>query len=81
MDCEQLVVLMHGYVDGGLPEWRMRAVARHLHECPGCHEGYRVEVRFRQVIATKCTEEVPHNLVQRITVALGDCAPPTATEA
>ncbi len=75
MDCEQMLELIHHYMDGGLPQWRMRAITRHLDDCPPCMQGYQIELHFRTVVATKCREEVPYNLRRRIEDALG-CLPP-----
>ena len=79
MDCEQMLELIHHYMDGGLPQWRMRAITRHLDDCPPCMQGYQIELHFRTVVATKCREEVPYNLRRRIEDALGCLPPPTGT--
>jgi len=75
MECEQLLDLIQYYMDGGLPQWRMRAVTRHLDDCPPCANGYRVELHYRAVVATKCREPLPSDLRQRVEAALG-CVPP-----
>ena len=77
MDCDHMHALINHYMDGGLSQWRMRAVSRHLDDCPPCYDGYRVHVDFRQVVATKCVEEAPYNLRSRIEAALA--AQPAAT--
>jgi mycothiol system anti-sigma-R factor len=78
MDCEQMLELIHHYMDQGLPQWRMRAIARHLDDCPPCMQGYQLEVYFRTVVATKCQEQLPLDLRQRIENALGCLPPPGA---
>jgi mycothiol system anti-sigma-R factor len=81
MDCEQTLVWIHHYMDGGLPQWRMLAMTRHLDDCPPCMDGYRLELHFRNVVATKCTEQAPYNLRQRIEEALACLPPPPSSSA
>jgi mycothiol system anti-sigma-R factor len=70
MDCDQLVALIHHYLDGGLSQWRHRAVTKHIVECPPCAVEHRFHVHYRQVVATKCSEEVPFIVRSRICEAL-----------
>ncbi len=71
MDCEQAIHRLYEYLDGELTVWRRRAIARHLDECPPCAQGFTFEVELRQVIVSKCYEEVPADLRTRIAEALG----------
>jgi mycothiol system anti-sigma-R factor len=61
---------MYRYLDGEITVWRRWRITRHLHRCPPCAHGYDFEVELRQVIATRCREEVPDDLKQRIKAAL-----------
>ena len=71
MDCEQAIHRLYEYLDGELTVWRRRAIARHLDECPPCAQGFTFEVELRQVIVSKCYEEVPDYLRRRIAEAIG----------
>ena len=71
MDCEQTIHRVYEYLDGELTMWRRRAITRHLDECPPCADGFVFEVELRRVIVSKCHEEVPAELKDRIAKALG----------
>ena len=71
MDCGQAHMRVYEYLDGELTVWKRRAIARHLDECPPCAEGFTFEIEIRRVIVSKCVEEAPQDLKQRIAVALG----------
>lgn len=71
MDCEQAHHRVYEYLDGELTVWRRRAIARHLDECPPCAEGYTFELEVRRVVVSKCRDEAPDDLRQRIAEALG----------
>ena len=62
---------VYEYLDGELTVWKRRAITRHLDECPPCAEGFTFEIEIRRVIVSKCVEEVPDDLKQRIAMALG----------
>lgn len=76
MDCNETLREIYSYLDGELTVWKRRAIARHLDECPPCSDGYTFEVELRQVIVSRCQEEVPESLRRRVAEALGDVAPP-----
>jgi mycothiol system anti-sigma-R factor len=71
MDCDDAIIRLYQYLDGELTIWRRRAIARHLDECPPCAEGFDFEIELRQVIASKCRDEVPPELKRRIAEAIG----------
>jgi len=62
---------VYEYLDGELTVWKRRAITRHLDECPPCAEGFTFEIEIRRVIVSKCVEEAPQDLKQRIAMALG----------
>jgi len=70
MDCDQLLALINHYLDGGVSQWRHRAMTKHIVECPPCAGEHRFHVHYRQVVATKCSEEVPFTVRSRICEAL-----------
>ena len=71
MDCDQMLQLINHYMDGGLSQWRTRAVTKHIDDCPPCAEHHLLYVRCREVVATKCSETAPEGLRLRISEALG----------
>jgi mycothiol system anti-sigma-R factor len=71
MDCDETIHRIYEYLDGELTVWRRQAISRHLDECPPCAEGFDFEIELRQVIASKCRDEVPAELKLRIARAIG----------
>lgn len=76
MDCNETLREIYSYLDGELTVWKRRAIARHLDECPPCADGYTFEVELRQVIVSRCQEEVPESLRRRVAEALGEATEP-----
>jgi mycothiol system anti-sigma-R factor len=70
MDCGKADRRMYHYLDGEITVWRRWRITRHLNRCPPCANGFDFEVELRQVIATRCRDEVPDDLRQRIKAAL-----------
>jgi len=79
MDCGQAHLRVYEYLDGELTVWKRRAITRHLDECPPCAQGFTFEIELRRVIISKCTEDVPADLKNRIAVALGITDAPAPT--
>jgi len=71
MDCEHTIRQVYLYLDGELTTFRRWQVTRHLNRCPPCQYGFDFELELRQVIATRCHEEVPADLKRRIEEAIG----------
>ncbi len=71
MDCDDALHRVYEYLDGEMTVWRRRAITRHLDECPPCAKGFVFEVELRRIVVSKCQEEVPSSLRQRIAEALG----------
>jgi mycothiol system anti-sigma-R factor len=71
MDCGQAHLRVYEYLDGELTVWKRLAITRHLDECPPCAEGFTFELDLRRVVVSKCVEDVPPELKQRIAIALG----------
>ena len=71
MDCDDALFRVYEYLDGEMTVWRRRAITRHLDECPPCADGFTFEVELRRIVVSKCREEVPPALRQRIAEALG----------
>lgn len=71
MDCEKAFHRMYHYLDGELTVWRRWIIARHLDRCPPCANGFDFEIELRQVIASRCRDQVPPELKRRVADALG----------
>ena len=71
MDCEETIREVYRYLDGELTGFRRWQITRHLNRCPPCHHGFDFELELRQVIATRCHDEVPEELKRRIADAIG----------
>jgi mycothiol system anti-sigma-R factor len=75
MDCQETHLRVYEYLDGELTVWKRQAITRHLVECPPCGEAFTFEIDLRQVVVSKCHEEVPPELRTRIAAALGIVEP------
>jgi mycothiol system anti-sigma-R factor len=75
MDCDKAYRRMYRYLDGEITVIRRWRITRHLGKCPPCAKGYDFELVMRQVIATRCRDEVPPELKRKIAEQLqGMCA-------
>jgi mycothiol system anti-sigma-R factor len=81
MDCDKAIHRIYSYLDGELTVWHRWSIARHLDDCPPCAQGFDFEIELRQVIASKCRDEVPPHLKRRIAAALGKPLPDEPGEA
>jgi len=71
MDCEKAFHRMYTYLDGELTIWRRWKITRHLDQCPPCAQGFDFEMEIRQVVSSRCRDQVPPALKARIAEALG----------
>lgn len=70
MDCDKAIYRVYRYLDGELTFYRRWSVKRHLHRCPPCAQGFDFEFELRQVVSSKCRDEVPEDLRHRIAEAI-----------
>ena len=66
VDCEQVLAELYTFLDGELTIERRSRIQVHLDDCNPCLEVFDFEAELRQVIRTRCTEEVPDSLRQRV---------------
>ena len=79
-DCDDAVFELYTFLDGELTDERRVEIRRHLDDCPPCFEQFDFEAELRQVIASKCKDEVPESLRQRIAdVLAGEPDPDPST--
>lgn len=78
MDCEHTIRQVYLYLDGEMTAYRRWQITRHLNRCPPCQHGFDFELELRQVIASRCHDEVPADLKARIAeaIALFEATPP-----
>jgi len=70
-DCVEAAHLLYHYLDGELTTERRVLIRQHLDDCPPCGQAFEFEADLRVVIAQKCREQVPPELVERVRKALG----------
>ena len=69
-DCSETVERLYQYLDGELTDQRRVHIQRHLDDCSPCFQAVGFERELRVVIASRCTERVPAELIERIKAAL-----------
>ena len=69
-DCDDAVHRLYHFLDGELDDTRRADIQQHLDDCLPCLEAFDFEAELRQVIATKCRDQVPETLRLRIAEAL-----------
>ncbi len=68
--CDDAIEGMYFFLDNGLTSDARNAIQRHLDGCGDCLQAFNFEVELRQIIAKKCVDEPPAELVQRISTML-----------
>ena len=71
-DCVEAAHLLYHYLDGELTTERRVLMRQHLDDCPPCGQAFDFEAELRVVIAQKCREQVPPELVERVRKSLGE---------
>jgi mycothiol system anti-sigma-R factor len=68
--CDETIERLYTYLDGELTEQRRLEITRHLDLCGPCVGAYGFEAELRKVIASRCRERVPDDLITRVADAL-----------
>ena len=69
-DCEDVLHDLYTFLDDETtPENRDR-IRQHLEACQDCLEAFDFELELRHVIAAKCRDEVPPEVMQRLRIKL-----------
>ena len=68
--CAESLRQLHTYLDGELTADRRHAIAEHLDHCNQCLEAFDFEAELKQVIASRCRDQVPDGLRERIARAI-----------
>jgi mycothiol system anti-sigma-R factor len=74
-ECDDVLRELYGFLDGNLTDERRAQIRAHLESCPPCFEGFDFEAELRIVVARKCTERVPDELLTRVAKLLDAEAP------
>ncbi len=72
VDCDESIERLYFYLDGELTEERRIEITRHLDLCGHCVGAYGFETELRRVIASRCKDHVPDELITRVADALRD---------
>jgi mycothiol system anti-sigma-R factor len=70
--CDETIERLYFYLDGELTEERRTEIARHLDLCGPCVGAYGFESELRRVIASRCRDHVPDELITRVADAIRD---------
>jgi mycothiol system anti-sigma-R factor len=71
MDCDQTFERMYRYLDGEMTVFRRWTITRHLNRCPPCAEGFEFEMEVRQIVSSRCRDQMPPELKRKIADCLG----------
>lgn len=74
MDCIRVSQNIEDYLHGELGRLRHQAVARHVDSCAACSASMEFEARYRQLLWSKCRDEAPPALRDRVMQALEQAA-------
>lgn len=70
IDCGTALHELYEFLDGELTDEKRVAIEEHLDHCAPCDGARKFEGELRIVIADRCQEEVPDELVSRIKAAI-----------
>ena len=69
-DCAGALEELYSFLDGELTVERRTHIRQHLDGCQDCYEAFDFEAELRIVVSTKCRDEVPEHLRNRVAEAL-----------
>lgn len=70
VDCTESLKELYTFLDGELTVERRTHIQQHLEGCQDCYEAFDFEAELKIVVSTRCKEEVPDHLRQRVAEAL-----------
>lgn len=70
--CDEAIDKLYWFLDGELTDERRRLIQQHLDECSPCLGAFDFEAELKAVVATRCREQVPEGLRQRVTAILAE---------
>lgn len=69
-DCAESLKELYTFLDGELTPERRTHIRSHLDGCQNCYGAFDFEAELRIVVSTKCRDEVPDALRNRVAEAL-----------
>jgi anti-sigma factor (TIGR02949 family) len=69
-ECQEVLQNLHTFLDGECPDSLERALRIHLRLCPPCIDRADFETELRVIIASRCRDEAPSSLLDRIVSSL-----------
>lgn len=69
-ECGEVLERLQVFLDQECPDDMAAAVAEHLQDCPPCLERADFERELRRIVASKCRDQAPTGLVERIRARL-----------
>ena len=69
-DCNDALHELYEFLDGELTLERRAHIQQHLTDCSPCLETFDFQAELRQVVARKCSDEVPESLRSKVLEAL-----------
>ena len=69
-DCAESLKELYAFLDGELTPERRTHIRAHLEGCLPCYEAFDFEAELRIVVSTRCREEVPDALRNRVADAI-----------
>lgn len=69
--CEEALAELEAFLDGELPETRLKDIEQHLSACYPCTDRASFEEKLRSIVRRECIDEPPPSLVLRIREHLG----------
>ena len=64
--CREVLDDLERYIDGECPDRLARVIADHLADCPPCLSRSDFERALRDLVASKCRDTAPADLVERV---------------
>ena len=65
-ECREALAQLYHYLDGHLTVERRVTIQTHIELCSPCLRAFSFEAELRQLVAHRCTDEVPDTLRLRI---------------
>jgi len=73
LDCEQVLEMVWGYLDGEIDEEQYVGIHMHIEKCGECGPRYEFQRKLMALVERKCKEgPIPSNLKQRLFRLLRD---------
>jgi mycothiol system anti-sigma-R factor len=65
-DCDDALHELYTFLDDEMTPANKERIRQHLEDCQGCLEAYDFEAELRKVIAAKCRDQVPPEVLDRL---------------